>query len=299
MSVGPDEEGATPRFVVVRALKVVGVGVVIVLALVAILTALRTELPRNPGVMSDALGPDPGEPVATYLERARASLSGSATDSGVSSGTGNSGDSSDSGAGTDGDASGVGGSRWALVTAVAPWSVGQADAMVAGVARVSRVYLQVPVPGVAMPVADVTLAEPTAGETSRESVFTRAVRQVADRARAVSSQADSVQPDSAQPDRATTGAATKDSARGDGEDRGGAAAALTGARLQAGEAAIIGLVVRGTPEELRAVASRPGVRAVEALPGDSVWGRFAVRPLQPQQVEAADPLADDAPVPPA
>ena len=41
----------------VRLLEVAGVGVVIVLALVAILTALRTELPRSPGVMSDALGP--------------------------------------------------------------------------------------------------------------------------------------------------------------------------------------------------------------------------------------------------
>lgn len=299
MSVGTDKKGATPRVVVVRALKVVGVGVVIVLALVAILTALRTELPRNPGVMSDALGPDPGEPVARYLKRAQESLSGSAHDSEFSSGTGNSGGSSDSAAGPDGDASGVGDSRWALVTAEAPWSVGQADAVVADVARVSRVYFQVPVPGVAMPVADVTLAEPTAGETSREPVFTRAVRQVADRARAVSSQAASAQADSAQPGKATTGTATKNSSRGDGEDRGAATAALTGARLQAGDAAIIGLVVRGTPEELRAAASQPGVRSVEALPGDSVWGRFAVRPLQPQQVEAADPLADDAPVPPA
>ena len=58
----------------VRVLKAAGVGVLVVLALVVILTALRTELPRNPGVMSDALGPDHGEPVAEYLDRAAASL---------------------------------------------------------------------------------------------------------------------------------------------------------------------------------------------------------------------------------
>ncbi|MBB0968997.1 hypothetical protein G6016_08495, partial [Dietzia aerolata] len=57
-----------------RVAKVAGLGVVIVLALVTILTALRTELPRSPGVMSDALGPDAGEPVAAYLQRAAATL---------------------------------------------------------------------------------------------------------------------------------------------------------------------------------------------------------------------------------
>ncbi|MBB1025191.1 hypothetical protein G6019_12310, partial [Dietzia sp. DQ12-76] len=51
----PAADRSTPRSVALRALSSVGVGVVIVLALVADLTALRTELPRNPGVMSDAL----------------------------------------------------------------------------------------------------------------------------------------------------------------------------------------------------------------------------------------------------
>ncbi|HHX85310.1 MAG TPA: hypothetical protein GX694_08280, partial [Actinomycetales bacterium] len=82
-------------------------------------------------------------------------------------------------------------------------------------------------------------------------------------------------------------------------DRAAATAALTVARIRDGEPAIIGLLARGTPAELRAVADQPWVRAVEALPADAVWQRFAVRPLQPQQAEAAFPLPDDGPVPQA
>ena len=52
-----------------RLLRAAGMGVVVVLALVTILTALRTELPRSPGVMSDALGPDPGHRNATITPR--------------------------------------------------------------------------------------------------------------------------------------------------------------------------------------------------------------------------------------
>lgn len=245
------------------ALKALGFGVVIVLALVVILAALRTELPRSPGVMSDALGPDPGETVTAYLERAADSL----TD--------------DHGAESGGETADAGAPRWALVTAEAPLSVGEADDVVADLARVSGLSVQVPVPGVAMPVVDVTLAEPVAGESSREAVFARAIEQAAGR----------VQPGDA-PVEAAGGAV-------DGERRAAATAALTASRLRSGQAAIIGLVVRGTSEQLRAVASTPGVRAVEALPGDAVRGRFAVRPLQPQQVEVVDPLPDHAPVPPA
>ena len=73
--------------------------------------------------------------------------------------------------------------------------------------------------------------------------------------------------------------------------------ALTAARIRAGDPAIIGLVVRAPPAQLRTLAQRPGVRAVEALPSDAVWGRFAVRPLQPQQLETASPLPDAGPVP--
>lgn len=231
--------GATLR----GAIAAVGVGAVIVLALVVILTALRTELPRSPGLMSDALGPESGEAVAGYLERASASLAGGAVEAGP---------------------------RWALVTAERPWSVAEAADVVAALPRVSMLYVQVPVPGVAMPVAEETLAEPVAGEADREPVFVRALERLAGAAVAV-----------------------------DGRGRVAETEALTVARVQAGEPAIIGLTVRGDTEALRMVADEPGVRAVEALPADAVWGRFAVRPLQPQQLEAAEPLPDHAPVPPA
>ena len=231
----------------VRLVKIAGVGVVIVLALVAILTALRTELPSRPGVMSDALGPENGERIDDYLARADESIAGDDPEP-----------------------------RWALVTAGWAWSVPEAAGVVRELPRVSGLYVQVPVPDVAMPVDGVTLAEPAAGETSREAVFTRGLDAVATRLEA------------GPPD----GPAAPD------VDRAAATAALTAARIRAGEPAIIGLVVRGTPAQLRDVAAQPWVRAVEALPADAVWERFAVRPLQPQQADAAFPLPDDGPVPP-
>lgn len=254
-----------------RVGKVVGVGAVIVLALVVVLTALRTELPHTPGVMSDALGPDPGEPVGEYLARAAASLGGDDDDAATTatatgSGAGHTG--SDTGDTDSGD-TGREALRWALVTAEQPWSVDHAAAAVSGVPRLSRVYVQTPLPDVAMPVGMQTLAEPVVGERSREPVLVRALERAA---HAAQTRADS------------------------GAGRSAYVEALTAERARAGEPAIIGLVVRADSAELRAVAGGPGVRAVEALPADAVWGRFAVRPLLPQQLEAADPLPDRAPV---
>ncbi|MDV8001831.1 hypothetical protein [Rhodococcus sp. IEGM 1408] len=263
----------TSRAVAARALRVAGMGVVIVLALVAILTALRTELPRSPGVMSDALGPENGELIDGYLARASASLAGDDNDN-------NNNDDDDDNA-ADADAP-----RWALVTADRAWSVPEAAGMVRGLPRVSGLYVQVPVDGVAMPVSGVTLTEPTAGEAGREPAFERGLEQVMRRL--------DVGPSAA--DRATSDRATSDRAA---SDRAAAAAALTVARMREGEPAIVGLLARGTSAQLRAVAEQPGVRAVEALPADAVWEHFAVRPLQPQQVDAAVPLPDSAPVPPA
>lgn len=253
MTAGPAIRG------VVKAL---GVGVVIVVALVVILTALRTELPRNPGVMSDALGPDSGEPVATYVARAEDSLSEDSSDGGGADPAGS----------AEGQSFDAGVPRWTLVTAEDPWTVEEANDVVADLDRVSQLILQVPVDGVAMPVVDVTVAEPVVGESSREAAFSRAIEQAA---------------------------GAVDPGEIDGEDRAATVDALTASRLQSGEPAIIGLVVRGTTDQARTVASAPGVRTVEALPGDAVWGQFAVRVLQPQQIEAADPLPDHAPVPPA
>lgn len=248
----------TPRSAGLRVLRIAGVGVVIVLALVAVLTALRTELPRSPGVMSDALGPENGEVVDDYLARAASSLGD---------------DDEDPAAGADDH-------RWALVSADRAWTVPEAAAVVRGLPRVSGLYAQVPVEGVAMPVTGVTLAEPVAGESGREPVFDRGLRDVVERLDGDLPVGPGAQ---APPDA----------------DRAAATAALTVSRIRSGAPAIIGLLARGTPAQLRSVAGQPWVRAVEALPADAVWERFAVRPLQPQQVDAAFPLPDDAPVPSA
>ncbi|MFC4376029.1 hypothetical protein ACFO5K_18160 [Nocardia halotolerans] len=68
-------------------------------------------------------------------------------------------------------------------------------------------------------------------------------------------------------------------------------------RLRAGCACTAGLVVRGTLPELRDLAARPGVRAVQALPADAVAGRFAVSPLLPDSTGIITPTPDDGPVP--
>ncbi|MFJ2838914.1 hypothetical protein ACIO52_26480 [Nocardia sp. NPDC087230] len=74
-------------------------------------------------------------------------------------------------------------------------------------------------------------------------------------------------------------------------------ARVTEARLRAGCACTAGLVVRGTLPELRVLATRPGVRAVQALPADAIAGRFAVAPLLPESTGVITPTPDDAPVP--
>ena len=127
--------------------------------------------------------------------------------------------------------------------------------------RVSGLMVQVPVDGVAMPVSEVVLTEPRGPAMSRGL------------------------------ERAAEGFET------DNADRSAAAGALTATRIRAGDPAIIGLIVRAAPEQLREVARLPDVRAVEALPADAVWGRFAVRPLQPQFSTTASPLPDTAPIP--
>lgn len=259
----------------VRLLEVAGVGVVIVLALVMILTALRTELPRSPGVMSDALGPDRGEPVAEYLDRAAASLDEGGDGGGDGAGGGGTGGGNDDNAGNDDNDDDTATAldpdalRWALISAARAWTVADAEIVARDLPRVSELTVQVPVEGVAMPVTDVVLAEPVAGEGSREPVFGRGLEQVADGLQA------------GRPDA----------------DRAAATAALTASRIRSGDPAIIGMIVRASPTRLRAVAQLPGVRAVQALPPDAVWGRFAVHPLQPQQLETASPLPDSRPVP--
>lgn len=286
-----------------RVLEVAGVGVVIVLALVVILTALRTELPRTPGVMSDALGPDAGESVAEYLDRAAASLVVDGGETAVVGGGGAGADRSGAPEGHEDDndddnapSPDLETPRWALVSAEEAWTAADAEAVARDLPRVSTLMVQVPVEGVAMPVTEVVLAEPVAGEASRLPGIDRGLGRAAD---ALAAAAPASTGPSAGSDTAPSppaGAAAEPGV-GVGTDRAAETAALTAARIRSGAPSVIGLLVRATPAQLREVAGRPGVRAVEALPADAVWGRFAVRPLQPQQRGSASPLPDTAPVP--
>ncbi|MDF3306106.1 hypothetical protein P3H15_13845 [Rhodococcus sp. T2V] len=74
-------------------------------------------------------------------------------------------------------------------------------------------------------------------------------------------------------------------------------AAVSSAELARNCACVIGVVVRGDHDALAALRSEPDVRAVEALGADAVAGRFAVRPLLPEQVETVAPGPDDGAVP--
>ncbi|MBF6414743.1 hypothetical protein IU441_16355 [Nocardia cyriacigeorgica] len=72
---------------------------------------------------------------------------------------------------------------------------------------------------------------------------------------------------------------------------------VSAARLRDGCACAVGLVVRGSMEQLRNLAARNGIRAVEALPADAVAGAFAVVPLLPDATGVIGPAPDDGPVP--
>lgn len=80
-------------------------------------------------------------------------------------------------------------------------------------------------------------------------------------------------------------------------DRQAQIAAVSQRRLLDGCACVVTLVVHGTLPELTALAGRPDVRAVQALPPDAVSGKFAVEPLLPEYVDVVGPLPDDGPVP--
>jgi len=64
-----------------------------------------------------------------------------------------------------------------------------------------------------------------------------------------------------------------------------------------GAPSVLALVVRAERAGMDAVAARPDVRAVHAAPAGVTARELALSPLLPQQVERADPLPDDGPVP--
>lgn len=140
--------------------------------------------------------------------------------------------------------------RWALLTLAAPSTAAQA-ADAAGPVRISQVVFAPQVEGAppgAVPLLTVALAAPSPATTATELII------LAESAAAQRLRLD-------------------DTVSGAEAVRGAAAAELDGTC-----GCVTALVVRGTPAELQAQADRPEVAAIEALPADAVYGRFAVRP---------------------
>ena len=82
--------------------------------------------------------------------------------------------------------------------------------------------------------------------------------------------------------------------------RQAAVAATESARLSAGCACVVALVVEidpGDPAVLAVLAARPGIRAVEVAAAGATVGALAVSPLLPEQTDTVGPVPDDGPVP--
>lgn len=164
----------------------------------------------------------------------------------------------DSLSGTDED------NHWALVSFTEYATATALPGLSEGV-RVSQALYQVPLPRVATPLVAVQVPAGTAALTRSGA---DAAWQLTDRRRVA---ADST--------------------------RGARVLEVSIDRLRAGCACAPGLVVRAPLSRLRALAERPGIRAVEALPADAVAGRFAVAPLLPDTADPIAPRPDDGPVP--
>ncbi|WP_067717291.1 hypothetical protein [Nocardia yamanashiensis] len=72
---------------------------------------------------------------------------------------------------------------------------------------------------------------------------------------------------------------------------------VVAARLHAHCACVVGVVVHAPLPDLRNMADRPGIRAIEALPADASAGVFAVSPLLPEYSATVTASPDDGPVP--
>ncbi|MEV4128544.1 hypothetical protein [Nocardia sp. NPDC049707] len=81
------------------------------------------------------------------------------------------------------------------------------------------------------------------------------------------------------------------------DDRANRINTVSAARLRAGCACTVGLVVRGLLPQLRNLTAQNGIRAVQALPADAVATTFAIVPLLPEYQDLALPGTDDGPVP--
>lgn len=156
---------------------------------------------------------------------------------------------------------------WALVQLEGYLEPGPAAELTRGV-RLSRVVLRVPLPRV------------------QTALITRDLpgqRPVAELAEALRSAAQ---------DRAAV------ASRGVPGGRTAAVAAAEAAQLRGGCPCVLALLVFGDREALRAVAARPGVRAVHAASPDTPLQDVAISPLLPEQVDTAGQVPDDGAIPP-
>ncbi|WP_112299720.1 hypothetical protein [Rhodococcus wratislaviensis] len=151
--------------------------------------------------------------------------------------------------------------HWALVSFTRPVTTEAVRDVASGI-RVSQVLFRVPLDRVQTPLVSVPVA-------AGDAALARASALAAGRAQAVTGET----------------------------ERQAQIAAVSSAELARNCACVIGVVVRGDREALTALRSAPDVRAVEALGADAVAGRFAVRPLLPEQVEIVGPGPDDGIVP--
>ncbi|WP_063036507.1 hypothetical protein [Nocardia grenadensis] len=192
--------------------------------------------PAEEIVSTDRLGPDQGESIGEYLDRAQESLTGT--------------DTAD---------------RWALVS-FTEYRPAAALRDQVGDLRIGQALYRVPLPRVSTPLVAV---QTPAGDVALQRSGADAAWQLADQRRYV------------------------------GDDRTARILDVAITRLRAGCACSPGVVVRAPLPRLRDLTARPGIRAVEALPGDAVAGRFAIDPLLPDSTDPVGPPPDDVPVPPA
>lgn len=155
--------------------------------------------------------------------------------------------------------------RWALLSPTTELDPAGAAVVASGL-RTSRVLLQVPVPRVQTPLVALEVADQ--GDLATE--LTALARLAGGRQLGLA--------------QVSTG-------------RAAAVARLTGSRLEAGCACVVGLLVRGTGTALRAAATRADVRAVEAAPAGTGYGGLSVVPLLPSQTTTVGPGPDDGAVP--
>ncbi len=153
------------------------------------------------------------------------------------------------------------GERWALVSFETPVTTGVVRELALGV-RVSQVMFRVPLERVQTPLIAVSVA---AGDAALA--------------------------------RASVLAAGRVPMKTGETDRQANISAVSAEELSRNCACVIGVVVRADLDQLTAMRSAPEVRVVEALSADAVFGRFAVRPLLPEQVEFVEPGPDDGFVP--